>query len=74
MDTSKQDKQSFYSAALGYAKHKKYKEGWAANAYRDRFSVWPNSMNKEIGPSTDAFNSFLTAKNIKYAHSKNKRT
>ena len=73
-DTPKADKQSFYSAALGYAKHKKYREGWAANAYRDRFSKWPNAMNKEIGPSTDAFNSFLTAKNIKYAKGMQART
>lgn len=68
--TSKADKQSFYSAALGYAKVKGYKEGWAANAYRDRFSVWPNAVDKIVGQSTQVFENFLRAKNIRYAKSR----
>jgi len=65
--TSKSDKQSFYSAALGYAKMKGYKQGWASNAYRDYFSVWPNAMQKVSGNNTTEFQSFITAKNIRYA-------
>jgi len=69
-NTSKSEKQSFYSAALGYASKRGYKQGWAANAYRDRFGVWPNAMQKVTGGNTPEFHNFMTAKNIKYANRK----
>jgi superfamily II DNA or RNA helicase len=69
-DTSKSDKQRFYSAALGYAAKKGFKEGWAANAYRDYVGVWPNAMQKVTGENTPEFQNFLTAKNIRYAKRK----
>ena len=69
--TSKQDKQVFYSAALEYANQRGYKQGWASNAYRDRFGVWPNAMNKVAGDITEEFKKYVTSKNIKYA---NRRT
>lgn len=68
--TSKADKQAFYSAALGYARKKGYVEGWAAHAYHDRFSVYPNAMNKKTGSNTPEFQNFITARNIKFANRK----
>ncbi len=64
------EKQSFYSAAISYAKQKGYKEGWAAMQYKDYLGVWPNSYNKVSGEITEKFNSYITAKNIRYAKSK----
>jgi superfamily II DNA or RNA helicase len=71
-ETSKADKQAFYSAALSHAKEKGYRMGWAANAYRDRFGVWPNAMRKVEGDKTEEFNNFLTYKNIKFAKRRGK--
>lgn len=38
------EKQAFYSAALGLARERGYKEGYAANLYREKFGVWPNGL------------------------------
>lgn len=38
------DKQIFYSSALGLARERGYKEGYAANLYREKFGVWPNGL------------------------------
>lgn len=67
---SKEDKQAFYSSALTHARNKGYKEGWAANKYREYFGVWPNKMNKTYGDITPEFKSYLTACNIRYAKRK----
>jgi len=66
-DTAKSEKQEFYSAAIGHALTKGYREGWAANAYRDRFGVWPNAMEKVSGSDTKEFKDFMTAKAIRYS-------
>jgi hypothetical protein len=35
------DKQLWYSSLLSIQRQKGYKDGWAANQYRAKFSVWP---------------------------------
>jgi len=69
---SKEDKQAFYSAALSHCLKKNYKEGWAANKYRDYFSVYPNAMGKVAGGESMLFSSYLTSSNIRYAKSQSK--
>jgi len=70
-ETSKSDKQAFYSAALSHCKSNGWKEGWAANAYRDRFSVWPNAMQKTCSDNVCLeFENHLKHKRIAYAKRK----
>lgn len=45
------DKARFYSELLGYARHKGYKDGWAAHVYKERLGVWPNDKRiKHVSP------------------------
>lgn len=64
---SKPMKQEFYSELLGYAASKGYKHGWAANKYREKFSVWPKGL-EEIRkiPSQETKNWILHSQ-IRYA-------
>jgi superfamily II DNA or RNA helicase len=41
MDT----KRKWYAMLLWHEDFKKYKMGWAARQYREKFGVWPNGMN-----------------------------
>ena len=36
------EKAQFFGELKGYARDHGFKEGWAANKYRERFGVWPN--------------------------------
>lgn len=50
---TKAEKQVFYSQLLGMAFERRYKPGWAANKYREKFGVWPKGLDKcseEPGP------------------------
>jgi superfamily II DNA or RNA helicase len=40
--TSWEEKAQFMAEARGYAQEKGFRDGWAANKYRDKFGVWPN--------------------------------
>jgi superfamily II DNA or RNA helicase len=44
------EKADFFGELRGYARHHGFKEGWAANKYRERFSVWPNHPNVRYAP------------------------
>jgi DNA repair protein RadD len=37
-----EEKAEFFAELRGHATIKGYKEGWAANQYREKFGVWPN--------------------------------
>lgn len=41
-----EEKQLLYSELLGYASDKGYKQGWAANKYRDKTQVWPRGLEQ----------------------------
>jgi DNA repair protein RadD len=68
------DKRSFYAQMLYIAKERGYKEGWAANKYREKFEVWPNGM-KDVGIEhpTAATRSWVLSRQIAWAKS-NQRT
>jgi superfamily II DNA or RNA helicase len=55
---TKQDKQNFYSEALGLAQERGYQEGWAAHLYRDFYSVWPRQLSKSPRQATRLVRNF----------------
>jgi DNA repair protein RadD len=44
LDTSKAEKQRWYSELLGLARERSYSHGWASQTYRKRFGVWPRGL------------------------------
>lgn len=64
---TKQDKQEFFSMALGLAMERRYKEGWAANKYRERFGVWPRGLVKVSKTPDQAFRNWETSRRIAWA-------
>lgn len=40
-----EDKVKWLSELRAYGRWKNYKDGWAANKYREKFGVWPNKVN-----------------------------
>ena len=50
-DMTTPEKRDFYSELLGYAMKHRFKRGWAANQYRERFAVWPNTHGKNVKPT-----------------------
>ena len=41
---TKEEKQRWYSGLIWLGRQRGYKNGWAANKYRDKFGVWPRSL------------------------------
>lgn len=39
-----EDKVRWYSELRAYGRSKQYKDGWAANKYKEKFGVWPNKI------------------------------
>jgi len=67
-----EEKQSWYSMFLGHCVTKGYKEGWAANKYKEKFGVWPKNLHKTPKATSPEFNAYIKHLNIKFAKSKNK--
>jgi DNA repair protein RadD len=65
------EKESFYAQLLGYAHQHGYKDGWAANKFRDKHGSWPNGM-KHVRPVEPSFEvvSWIKAMNIRWAKSR----
>lgn len=66
------EKQQFYSELLTYSTSKGYADGWAANQYRQKFSVWPNQMKRELRPLSLETANFIKSRIIAYAKAKAK--
>lgn len=62
------EKSRFFGELKQYAIQKGYKDGWAANQYRSKTGVWPNSYKnaKPIEPSRDTLN-WIKHQQIKYS-------
>ena len=45
------DKALFFAELKAYAQDHEYKEGWAANQYREKIGVWPSPLIKHIPPA-----------------------
>lgn len=65
-----EEKQSWYSMFLGQCKTKGYKEGWAANKYKEKFGVWPKGLKRIPKAASPEFNAYIKHLNIKFAKSK----
>ena len=64
------DKQEFYSGLLEHARIKGYKRGWAANNYREKFGVWPQTILHIEGPIVPSVANWILKKNIAWARAK----
>ena len=70
---TKEQKQRFYSMALHYSRSKGYKDGWASNKFRERFNVWPRSIEITPVEPDQAFLSYMKHLQIRWAKSRQKR-
>lgn len=66
----KATKQEWYSSLLGHARKKGYKDGWAANQYREKFKVWPRGLEDMPTTPKPEILSWIRSRQIAYAKSK----
>jgi superfamily II DNA or RNA helicase len=67
---TRDDKQEWWSGLLWIARDRQYKDGWAANKYRERFGVWPRGLDNKIRYPTE--NIFRFVKKSAYEWRKSK--
>jgi DNA repair protein RadD len=65
-------RQDWYSGFLFIAMEKGYKEGWAANQYRNKFSTWPSGLRKVAKPPSLAVRGYVRSRQIAFAKAKAK--
>src|SRR3546814_5102974 len=46
LEVTKDEKQRWLSGLYWIAAQRGYKQGWAANQYRERFGVWPKGLSQ----------------------------
>jgi superfamily II DNA or RNA helicase len=62
---SMEEKGEFFGELKSYGHRKGYKPGWAANKYRERFGVWPNSVKDyPMRTPTQDTKNWITSRNI----------
>lgn len=70
------DKVRFFAELKGLAAERGYRDGWAANQYRERMGVWPNDPRLKrafaVSPS-QATRNWVKSRNIRWAKSQPKR-
>ena len=66
------DKQSFYSQVLYYARSKGFNDGWAAHKYREKFGVWPQRVDRQAQPPSEATLKWIKSRAIAFAKAKAK--
>jgi hypothetical protein len=66
------EKARFYGCAKLYANDHGYKDGWAANKYRDKYGVWPNDprVSGALPAMDPASHSWIKSQIIRWAKSK----
>jgi DNA repair protein RadD len=64
------EKQEFYSGMLFLARERGYKDGWAANGYREHFGIWPRGLVESPREPSYAVKQFDKHKRIAWAKSK----
>ncbi|MGF7203226.1 superfamily II DNA or RNA helicase [Sphingobium olei] len=67
------EKQLWLSGLRFIQIQRKYKEGWAANQYRERFGVWPQGLSKIPTEPTPEIENYVRSKLIRFAKGKSKR-
>lgn len=61
------EKQEFYSGLLYICQDRGYRPGWAANKYRDKFSVWPRGLDETPQPPTLKVAQWVKSQQIRWA-------
>jgi len=69
---NKDDKQTFYSELLGYAKERGYNPHWAGHKYREKFGVWPRNMASTLAAPSTATIKWIKSRNIAWAKSRDR--
>lgn len=64
------EKQHWYSMLLHVQSVRGYKRGWAANAYRAKYSVWPNGLSEATAEPTPDVWGFVQHQLIRFAKGK----
>lgn len=67
------EKQRFFSMLEHYRIIKKYKTGWAAHAYRQRFGCWPKGVTASPTPPDEAFMRYMKYQQIRRAKAREKQ-
>lgn len=64
-------KQEWFSQLLAVARARGYKDGWAANKYREKFTVWPRGLDHEPASTVSPeIASWVKSRQIAWAKSK----
>lgn len=66
------EEQAFYSGLLDFAMRRGFKEGWAANKFREKFGVWPNKLEKVPMTPRKAVKEFIAESGRKWREQKKK--
>lgn len=64
---SREQKQLWYSSLLSIAQHRGYREGWAANQYRQKFKVWPRGLADVCADPDPEVLSYVRSRMIAFA-------
>ncbi len=68
------EKAAFYAGLQWIGTHKGYKSGWAANKYREKFKVWPNSLSWVLpAPPAPEVSSWVKSRQIAYAKARSSK-
>src|SRR5690606_6323148 len=73
IDSSKAEKQRWFSGLLWLARHRGYRDGWAAQKYRTRFGVWPRGLSEASAEPGPDIQGWVKHQQIKWAKAKAKR-
>jgi DNA repair protein RadD len=64
------DNRQFYAELMYYGQLKKYKEGWAAVKYKEKFGVYPHGIRVEPSPTSAKTMGWIKSRLIAYSKSK----
>lgn len=64
------DRQQFYSELLWVAEQRRYNPNWVAHKFREKFGVWPRSMNMVSKVASTATQKWIKSRNIAWAKSR----
>lgn len=66
----KELKQRWYSELLSVAHERGYSDGWVANKYRERFSIWPRNLERVEIPVSPEVARWVKSRQIAWAKSR----
>lgn len=67
-----ENRQSFYSELLGYAKARNYNLHWASHKYKEKFGVWPRGLREVATDPSVKTQGWIKSRNIAWAKARNK--